>query len=889
MAKTDHHNDRKNLNNTQIVITSLTAGAIAGALAKTTIAPLDRTKINFQIGNKSYSTKKAFKFLVKTLRTEGFFALWRGNSATMARIVPHAAIQFTAYEQWKKILRVDQAQGRSPGKLFLAGSLAGVTSQTITYPLDLARARMAVTPKQEYATLRDDLNMSLWAKVQQLPPGSLQQIYGDHFPIEVRHYLAQYIEEKFWDLEPQPDNPQHEQYIAGLVNSLIQEIENKAAVVTDAEYFLTKLKLAEAAKMFRQRYSASPVQLFNHIRNCLAAELRLVQAAGGENITGLPSLVLSNSGAEVLQKVSILRSRTQNTAEDLRKMEQELESFALLYHECTKVTAHLQQLSTQPNAQTPANIQQLQRQKEKQEQLLNQKVAGLMQLRMALGEKLQETYQLLSQLQTHVLDEELTRWKREQQLAGNGATFNSNLDTIQEWCESLAELIWLNRQQIKEVERLKQRVPLDPPGVIDILPQLLQEFTQLLSTLVTSTFIIEKQPPQVLKTNTRFTATVRLLVGGKLNVHMTPPQVRVTIISESQAIMQLKNDKPCKSGESSGEILNNTGTMEYQQNTRQLSVSFRNMQLKKIKRAEKKGTESVMDEKFSLLFQSQFSVGGGELMFQVWTLSLPVVVIVHGNQDPHAVATVTWDNAFSESGRVPFAVPDRVPWNKVAEMLSLKFRAATGRCLTEDNLRFLAEKAFRGNYNETSNATLSWAQFCKEPLSERNFTFWEWFYAIMKLTREHLRGPWVDGAIMGFVRKKQAEEMLSSCNCGTFLLRFSDSELGGITIAWVSDSCEVFSLQPFTHKDFMIRSLADRVADLNHLVCLYPDISKDIPFGKYYTPFQDNQPTSNNGYVRPQLVTHVPGFTGMSYPNTPQHQFMQSPDPTRDTPSVASR
>jgi hypothetical protein len=44
---------------------------------------------------------------------------------------------------------------------------------------------------------------------------------------------------------------------------------------------------------------------------------------------------------------------------------------------------------------------------------------------------------------------------------------------------------------------------------------------------------------------------------------------------------------------------------------------YRNMQLKKIKRAEKKGTESVMDEKFSLLFQSQFSVGGGELVFQV--------------------------------------------------------------------------------------------------------------------------------------------------------------------------------------------------------------------------------------------------------------------------------
>jgi solute carrier family 25 protein 42 len=71
----------------------------------------------------------------------------------MVRIVPHAAIQFTAHEQWKKILKVDN-KNSSPKKLFLAGSLAGATSQSLTYPLDVARARMAVTRKHEYATLR---------------------------------------------------------------------------------------------------------------------------------------------------------------------------------------------------------------------------------------------------------------------------------------------------------------------------------------------------------------------------------------------------------------------------------------------------------------------------------------------------------------------------------------------------------------------------------------------------------------------------------------------------------------------------------------------------------------------------------------------------------------
>ncbi len=89
---------------------------------------------------------------------------------------------------------------------------------------------------------------------------------------------------------------------------------------------------------------------------------------------------------------------------------------------------------------------------------------------------------------------------------------------------------------------------------MNILPELSEGLTMLLESLVKryshvtmvtggsvtlllsfSSFVIEKQPPQVLKTNTRFSATVRLLVGTKLNVHMSPPIVTVTIISEAQA------------------------------------------------------------------------------------------------------------------------------------------------------------------------------------------------------------------------------------------------------------------------------------------------------------------------------------------------------------------
>lgn len=156
---------------------------------------------------------------------------------------------------------------------------------------------------------------------------------------------------------------------------------------------------------------------------------------------------------------------------------------------------------------------------------------------------------------------------------------------------------------------------------------------------------------------------------------------------ESQAQQQQSHSTPI--AESSGEILNNTGNLELQATSRQLSCNLRNMQLKKIKRAEKKGTESVMDEKFALLFQAKFQTG--DMQLNVWVMSLPVVVIVHGNQEPQSWATITWDNAFSEVSRIPFQVVDRVPWPRMASALNMKFYAQTGRALTDDNLFYLGE------------------------------------------------------------------------------------------------------------------------------------------------------------------------------------------------------
>jgi solute carrier family 25 protein 42 len=123
-------------------LNELLAGACAGALAKSIIAPLDRTKIIFQVSeSKPFSWLAVRNELKRIVVEEGPLKLWKGHSATLSRVIPYAAIQFATFDFCKRKLI------RQPPKwyeLLLSGSFAGATSVIFTYPLDLMRARMAV-------------------------------------------------------------------------------------------------------------------------------------------------------------------------------------------------------------------------------------------------------------------------------------------------------------------------------------------------------------------------------------------------------------------------------------------------------------------------------------------------------------------------------------------------------------------------------------------------------------------------------------------------------------------------------------------------------------------------------------------------------------------------
>lgn len=58
-------------------------------------------------------------------------------------------------------------------------------------------------------------------------------------------------------------------------------------------------------------------------------------------------------------------------------------------------------------------------------------------------------------------------------------------------------------------------------------------------------------------------------------------------------------------------------------------------------------SQTATDQKYALLFHiSPFQLGNlGK--FDVWTLSLPLMVTVHGSQDCDAQGSILWQRAFS--------------------------------------------------------------------------------------------------------------------------------------------------------------------------------------------------------------------------------------------------
>ncbi|XP_054710447.1 calcium-binding mitochondrial carrier protein SCaMC-2-like [Uloborus diversus] len=131
----------------------LVAGGLAGAVSRTCTAPLDRIKVFLQVRGTEYSSISAC--LRHMLSEGGVKSLWRGNGINVMKIAPESALKFMAYEKAKRFIRGNSEHELSIYERFAAGSMAGCISQTVIYPMEVLKTRLALRKTGQYKSIWD--------------------------------------------------------------------------------------------------------------------------------------------------------------------------------------------------------------------------------------------------------------------------------------------------------------------------------------------------------------------------------------------------------------------------------------------------------------------------------------------------------------------------------------------------------------------------------------------------------------------------------------------------------------------------------------------------------------------------------------------------------------
>ncbi|XP_058566977.1 signal transducer and activator of transcription 4 isoform X4 [Neofelis nebulosa] len=694
--------------------------------------------------------------------------------------------------------------------------------------------------------------MSQWNQVQQLEIKFLEQVdqfYDDNFPMEIRHLLAQWIENQDWEVASN-----NETMATILLQNLLIQLDEQLGRVSKEKNLLLIHNLKRIRKVLQGKFHGNPMHVAVVISNCLREERRILAAANmpvqGPLEKSLQSSSVSERQRNVEHKVTAIKNSVQMTEQDTKYLEDLQDEFDYRYK----------------------TIQTMD-QGDKNHALMNQEVLTLQEMLNSLDFKRKEALSKMTQivnetdlLMNSMLMEELQDWKRRQQIACIGGPLHNGLDQLQNCFTLLAESLFQLRRQLEKLEEQSTKMTYEGDPIPMQRAHLLERVTFLIYNLFKNSFVVERQPcmpthpqrPMVLKTLIQFTVKLRLLIKlPELNY-----QVKVKA-SIDKNVSTLSNRRFVLCG-------THVKAMSIEESSNgSLSVEFRHLQPKEMKSsAGSKGNEGchmVTEELHSITFETQICLYG--LTIDLETSSLPVVMISNVSQLPNAWASIIWYNVSTNDSQnlVFFNNPPSATLSQLLEVMSWQFSSYVGRGLNSDQLNMLAEKlTVQSSYND---GHLTWAKFCKEHLPGKSFTFWTWLEAILDLIKKHILPLWIDGYVMGFVSKEKERLLLKDKMPGTFLLRFSESHLGGITFTWVdhSENGEVrfHSVEPYNKGRLSALPFADILRDYkvimaenipeNPLKFLYPDIPKDKAFGKHYSsqPCEVSRPTErgDKGYV----------------------------------------
>ncbi|XP_074279806.1 uncharacterized protein LOC141605072 isoform X2 [Silene latifolia] len=120
----------------------LTGGFLAGVTAAATTYPLDlvRTRLAAQTNVIYYNG--IWHALRTICKEEGVLGLYKGLRPTLLSVGPNIAISFSVYETLRSQWQPERPHDSTPLVSLACGSVSGIASSTVIFPIDLVRRRM---------------------------------------------------------------------------------------------------------------------------------------------------------------------------------------------------------------------------------------------------------------------------------------------------------------------------------------------------------------------------------------------------------------------------------------------------------------------------------------------------------------------------------------------------------------------------------------------------------------------------------------------------------------------------------------------------------------------------------------------------------------------------
>lgn len=492
--------------------------------------------------------------------------------------------------------------------------------------------------------------MSQWYELQQLDSKFLEQVhqlYDDSFPMEIRQYLAQWLEKQDWE---------HAAYDVSFAtirfHDLLSQLDDQYSRFSLENNFLLQHNIRKSKRNLQDNFQEDPVQMSMIIHNCLKEERKILENAQRFNQAQEGNI----QNTVMLDKQKELDSKVRNVKDQVMCIEHEIKTLEDLQDEYDF------KCKTSQNRESEANG--VAKSDQKQEQLLLHKMFLMLDnKRKEIIHKIRELLNSIELTQNTLINDELVEWKRRQQSACIGGPPNACLDQLQSWFTIVAESLQQVRQQLKKLEELEQKFTYEQDPITKNKQVLSDRTFVLFQQLIQSSFVVKRQPcmpthpqrPLVLKTGVQFTVKLRLLVKlQELNYNL---KVKVSFDKDV-------NEKNTVKGFRKFNILGtHTKVMNMEESTNgSLAAEFRHLQLKEQKNAGNRTNEGpliVTEELHSLSFETQLCQPG--LVIDLETTSLPVVVISNVSQLPSGWASILWYNMLvTEPRNLSFFLNPRV-------------------------------------------------------------------------------------------------------------------------------------------------------------------------------------------------------------------------------------